>query len=124
MKCPKCTADMTQLEYQGVTVNKCSGCEGLWFNNLEHEVLKTVAGSESIDTGDPSDGAQFDKIEDYVCPNCSGGMDKLVDKDQPHIWYEVCHSCYGVFFDAGEFRDYKKSTFFDLIGSYLTSERN
>lgn len=114
---------MNVVEFQDIKVNKCSGCEGLWFNNLEHEVLKNIKGSETLDTGDAKDGAGYDKIDDYKCPNCSGTMVKLVDKEQPHIWYEVCHSCYGVYFDAGEFRDYKRFSLSDYIALFINKER-
>jgi Zn-finger nucleic acid-binding protein len=50
-------------------------------------------------------------------------MVKMVDKDQPHIWYEQCHSCFGVYFDAGEFNDYKHRSLFDYIGDIFVKER-
>ena len=123
MDCPKCGSTLSTMKYNDIEYEKCSGCEGLWFHNLEHEVLKNMTGSESIDTGDPKDGAVLDNISDYRCPSCSGNMVNLVDKEQPHIRFEVCHSCYGVFFDAGEFRDYKKESFIDFIASFFVKER-
>lgn len=123
MKCPKCHAKMEDVEFSGFTVERCSGCSGLWFSNLEHELLKDIDGSELLDSGDATDGATYDEIEQYSCPNCSGKMVKLVDHEQPHIWYEVCHSCYGVFFDAGEFRDYKEHSLFDTIADFFVRER-
>jgi 4a-hydroxytetrahydrobiopterin dehydratase len=32
----------------------------------------------------------------------------MVDAKQPHLWYEACTECYGIFFDAGEFKDFKE----------------
>jgi Zn-finger nucleic acid-binding protein len=37
-------------------------------------------------------------------------MIRMVDHQQPHIHFESCTLCHGVFFDAGEFRDYKEVT--------------
>jgi len=123
MDCPKCSSTMMVTTFQQIAVNKCSGCDGLWFDNLEHELLRDIKGANALDTGDPSDGAMNDMITDYKCPNCSGNMVKLVDKEQPHIWYEVCHACYGVYFDAGEFRDYAHYSFFDFVAQFLNKER-
>ena len=49
------------------------------------------------------------------CPKCHTLMGKMVDNDQPHILYESCDICYGVFFDAGEFRDYKEEGIVDFF---------
>jgi transposase-like protein len=37
-----------------------------------------------------------------------GRMIRIVDVDQPHIWFEHCTVCGGSFFDAGEFRDFPR----------------
>jgi len=50
-------------------------------------------------------------------------MIRMVDNKQPHIWYESCTICNGVFFDAGEFKDYKEHTFADFIKSFQKKER-
>lgn len=46
-------------------------------------------------------------------------MLKMVDAQQPHIWYETCAVCGGSFLDAGEFKDMKHFNFFDLIRDLL-----
>ncbi|MDH3641318.1 MAG: zf-TFIIB domain-containing protein [Gammaproteobacteria bacterium] len=47
----------------------------------------------------------------------------MIDRDQPHLWYEACTVCYGVFFDAGEFRDYKEKTALDFFRDLFAQER-
>ena len=32
MKCPKCGMGLTEIDYRGIKVDRCSGCEGLWFD--------------------------------------------------------------------------------------------
>jgi hypothetical protein len=32
MKCPKCGADLTTQKYEGVQVDRCPECEGVWFD--------------------------------------------------------------------------------------------
>jgi hypothetical protein len=37
-------------------------------------------------------------------------MSSTHDTDQPHIVFEKCSACSGVFFDAGEFTDFQEYT--------------
>ena len=39
MKCPKCGADMEEIEMSSVMVDRCPGCEGLYFDKGEVELL-------------------------------------------------------------------------------------
>ena len=124
MNCPKCSAEMEKVVFSNIVVDRCTGCQGLWFDLLEHVELKSIEGSEAIDTGDPEVGDRFDKIDDIDCPACGQRMIKMVDREQHHIWYESCPGCYGVFFDAGEFTDYKEDTFIDFIRDLFTRARD
>ncbi len=39
MKCPKCGADMTEIELEGIMVDKCGGCQGMFFDRGELELM-------------------------------------------------------------------------------------
>lgn len=123
MRCPKCKSNMQVVEYEGVRVDRCMDCSGLWFDSLEHERLRTVEGSEAIDIGNRKVGRKYNAIGSIACPVCEQPLTKMVDREQQHLWYEACPSCRGVFFDAGEFRDYKEKTILDFFRSMLTKER-
>jgi Zn-finger nucleic acid-binding protein len=123
MKCPKCDAKMQLVMYDDIGVDRCTGCKGLWFDMLEHEHLAAIEGSEAIDFGSAAIGERFNEVDDINCPKCNSAMLKMVDAQQSHIWYEGCPSCFGVFFDAGEFRDYKEKTVFDFFRDLFTKER-
>jgi hypothetical protein len=90
---------------------------------LEVERLKIEEGSEAIDTGDPQVGMHQNQQDLIDCPICSVLMIRMVDAKQPHIWYEKCAVCAGVYFDAGEFKDYKDYTVEDLIKRLYVTER-
>ena len=45
------------------------------------------------------------------CPKDQQPLFVMVVAGQPHISYESCGVCHGVFFDAGEFKDFKEETF-------------
>ena len=50
-------------------------------------------------------------------------MIRMVDSEQPHIWFEACKTCNGVFLDAGEFIDLKDRTLLDRLRDLFTPER-
>ncbi|WP_226883702.1 TFIIB-type zinc ribbon-containing protein [Allocoleopsis franciscana] len=82
-----------------------------------------MKGAEIIDVGDPSTGKKFDAIGTINCPKCKTQMTKMVDLNQSHIRYEKCPVCYGVWFDAGEFKDYKEENLSDIFKSIFSKER-
>ena len=106
---------MEKLEYERIEVDRCTYCGGIWFDLLEAEHLKSLEGSESIDVGNPVDGRHFDQIRKIDCPVCHTRMIGMVDRSQPHIHFESCKVCYGIFFDAGEFTDWKSKTLLDFF---------
>jgi len=123
MQCPKCDAAMEKVTFAMYEVERCTSCKGLWFDMLEHEELKRITGSEQIDIGDPAEGKKHNEQTKVDCPKCHIPMVKMVDLNQPHIWYESCHSCFGVFFDAGEFRDFKEDSVMDYFKDLFAKER-
>lgn len=114
---------MEKVQYRNIEVDRCTECKGLWFDMLEAENLKELEGSESIDIGDARVGKEYNKIEKINCPSCDATMLRMVDNEQPHIWYESCPVCYGVFFDAGEFRDYKEENILDFFKDIFSKAR-
>lgn len=123
MNCPKCNSPMEKVTFGDIEVDRCIQCKGLWFDMLEHKDLKDMEGSEVIDSGDAKTGRHYNNIDKINCPACKSTMIRMVDKDQPHIWFESCPGCYGVFFDAGEFRDYKEKTILDFFRDIIRGER-
>jgi uncharacterized protein len=123
MQCPKCDADMEDVEVCNVIVKRCSSCKGLWFDHAKHVFLKQIEDADVIDTGDPESGKVFDKKGDISCPGCSAPMIKMVVSDQPHIHYESCSQCFSVFFDAGEFTDYVEKDIFSFFKDLMAKER-
>ncbi len=116
MACPKCNSTMEKVSFQDVEVDRCKSCGGLWFDILEHEDLKKLRGADrAVDTGDPQKGEEMDRIRRVDCPKCHTSMLNIHVPDQPHIVYEQCTICDGVFMDAGEFRDFSHLTIAEFI---------
>jgi PAT family beta-lactamase induction signal transducer AmpG len=123
MRCPKCRSDMEQIDYDGTEVDRCTLCNGIWFDAGELELLRNKEAAAVLDTGNRREGKQYNVIDQYRCPRCGGEMAKMVDEQQKHIWYETCTDCNGSFFDAGEFLDLSELTFSDLFKRLVTPER-
>ena len=113
--CPKCAGAMEHVPFGGWTVDRCVNCRGLWFDAREQEQLKDVEGSEVIDVGTPGGSAVPPVTGKVKCPVCNTQMIQMVDHRQPHLKFESCTVCYGAFFDAGEFRDYKEVTLVETV---------
>lgn len=123
MKCPKCQGNLEAVVYSNIEVDRCTNCKGIWFDSLEAQTLKNVEGSESIDTGDPATGTEFNAVADINCPKCHTKMTKMVELKQTHIWYEKCPVCYGVWLDAGEFKDFKEEGMLDIFRGLFSGVR-
>ena len=123
MRCPKCRADMELLEIEGVEIDRCSTCHGLWFDPGEVEKLRHRKTAAAIDIGDPSLGKERNAIESYRCPRCGGRMMGKTDPKQKHIWFEQCEACHGSYFDAGEFTDLATLSVSDFFKRFTAPER-
>ena len=57
MDCPKCNAPMAEATYgRNMTIDRCTGCQGIWFDLGEAEQLKDKWMSEFLDTGNAKTG--------------------------------------------------------------------
>jgi uncharacterized protein len=115
MKCPKCISPMIKVRFNGIEVDRCTDCHGLWFDEFEKDDLLKIKGSEKIDIGDAKVGREFDQVNCVFCPRCGTRMVRMAALEQPHIRFEHCTVCAGCFLDAGEFRDLKHHSLIDIL---------
>ncbi len=123
MKCPKCKSPFVKVHFEGIQVDRCMSCHGLWLDALELQDLLKKKGSEALDIGDQRDFDKTSRIEDYLCPKDGSRMIKMVDVKQGHVWYESCGVCYGIFLDATELKELKDKSLMDIIRTIRTPER-
>ena len=124
MRCPKCRSDMEQIVYEGTEIDRCTTCEGLWFDAGEIEALRGKEAAAALDTGSAAVGRKSNALDSYQCPRCSGAMVRVVDARQPHVWFETCSSCKGSFLDAGELRDLATVSLADFFKDLVAPERS
>ena len=119
IQCPKCNAPMRMMRVESTEVDRCTSCEGLWFDALED---RDVRAKESIDALDPPNAQAKVGRNDQRrvdCPRCHTPMIRMLDRRTREIWYESCPICYGKFFDAGEFRAIQPRTLMELLRSFV-----
>lgn len=107
MQCPKCSAQMEAVDVQGIKVDRCGACAGMWFDLREHEHLLKAKGQavDELDIGDPLKAREQNEVRDIDCPRCHTPMVKLRHHEQRSVDYEQCATCGGVYLDAVEFED-------------------
>ena len=101
MKCPKCgenTLDPFDA-VEGVDVDFCSGCKGIWFDKGE---LAFYAEAPE-DVPDLASALQAGKSTGLACPRCeSSSLAEVRYLPSESLLLDVCPSCHGVFVDRGE----------------------
>jgi|TARA_B110000263_G_C15081017_1_gene406306 Zn-finger nucleic acid-binding protein len=98
---------METITFNDVEIDRCLDCYGIWFDHLERSRLAGLKGAESIDIGDEETGARHDGMVYVECPRCFGIMERMeAGSSSSPIHYDLCVSCHGSYFDAGEFRRY------------------
>jgi Zn-finger nucleic acid-binding protein len=73
MQCPRCeTASLTELDRDGVTIDRCERCRGVWLDRGELEKLLAYAGDERRGRRDDDDNDDEDD-RDHHRGDRSGG---------------------------------------------------
>lgn len=114
--CPKCHVTMARVDARGVEVDRCHKCGGVWLDQGELDALmkskgglrQVIAGLDSGPSAEPT--AKRHVLGQCQCPRDSSRLITMVDLKQPHIAYEACTVCGGVFMDCGELKDLSELT--------------
>lgn len=103
LTCPKCNAQMRIQRHPENDAYRCEGCHGLWLPLMAHEQLEDRA--DEIDT-ERYAGNSAPEPRTLACPQCEHvPLIRMVDAAHPDIHFESCKTCYGRYYDAGEFRE-------------------
>jgi Zn-finger nucleic acid-binding protein len=122
MKCTKCASPFQTLSVAGLEIERCSGCQGLWFDEFELAELREAQAAREVETGTsaPAAAAHSGPLH---CPKCQGRLLRMSDLRQPQVVYETCSICRGVFLDAGEFADLQEQTLVETFRDIFSLTR-
>ena len=42
MRCPKCGIELIEIDYKGITIDRCSECDGVWLDAGEMESISKL----------------------------------------------------------------------------------
>lgn len=100
MQCPKCnTTSLKQgkVKETEVTVDYCTRCKGIWFDNKELEAaFSTVIKALTVPL--------IAQEVELLCPKCG---EFLLGFNYPQTYVEIdmCRKCKGLWLDSGEFKE-------------------
>jgi uncharacterized protein len=102
-RCGKCGGPFNALFLDGLIVDRCASCRGVWLDASEIErMIGGTAEQDRIAAGEKLKRAPLDRLVGS-CPTCKIGLVPLDVPDQPAA-FEVCTRCFGMWFDRGELR--------------------
>jgi uncharacterized protein len=100
MLCPRCKSSLIVLEYEGIELDWCPSCEGLWFDRGEMELIATHSGVEYSALGFDSQASTTERT--LKCPLCRKSMDKRILGQREPVVADICPACGGLWLDHGE----------------------
>ncbi|MBM3318135.1 MAG: zf-TFIIB domain-containing protein [Candidatus Eisenbacteria bacterium] len=101
MKCPACREPLVVVEREGIEVDWCAGCGGLWFDAGEIELLAVATGREAGLAFSPPAGSAPEAAQ-RRCPRCARRMEERALAQEPPVLLDFCASGHGIWFDRGE----------------------
>ena len=118
MDCPVCNAPMVILELNGVEIDNCLECKGIWLDSGELELLlgKEIEKNELL--------ASFCKGTNSTekarsCPICKKKMNKVIFGADSDILIDTCKNNHGIWFDSGELESIIRISNFEGGGKVL-----
>jgi len=123
MKCPVCKEEMIILELDGVEIDYCYSCGGIWLDEGELKLL--------LDDAQFKDKllasfflAKRSKEKKIPCPICHKKMQKVYLDEEKHILLDRCPKKHGLWFDKGELAEVIQLVNFDENNKVLDFLKN
>jgi len=127
MNCPKCQITLYKRNIQGVEVDECSQCEGLWLERGELRQVKDKADSDLnwMDFEIWKHPEKFKaKSERLSCPRCGLSM-HVIDYGDTKVEIDYCGKCGSVWLDKNELQKIISALEKDMasksLGDYVKS---
>jgi len=106
MQCPVCKEEMIVVEHEKIELDYCPGCDGIWFDAAELELLFDAFGlGESFDfdaLAHAPDHHAVGSEKARKCPICARRMEKVIIGAAPGVLVDRCPRGHGLWFDGGE----------------------
>jgi Zn-finger nucleic acid-binding protein len=101
VNCPVCREPLIVAEREGIELDACPWCRGLWFDAGELALLAEKEG-RTLSVADGSAlAAAVTSEKPRQCPRCDKAMEKVYLGQSPRVLLDRCPS-HGLWFDRGE----------------------
>lgn len=105
-KCPRCQALLVEKEVDGVKIDQCSSCFGIFLDENELSKIKDNPDSlKKIDTavsGSNCSQAPSESDKPLTCIRCKAGMEKVNFSYTSGIFIDYCPVCRSIWLDDSE----------------------
>ncbi len=103
MRCPKCSdMEMAAYTHEGVEVDRCLGCGGVWLDQGEITVVLNQQLGPLIEQGEVTEltGDPKRSRRRATCHRCGRSMVPMTGLAE--VTFDYCSGCRSMFLDAGE----------------------
>jgi Zn-finger nucleic acid-binding protein len=100
---------MVAYEWEGVEIDSCAVCGGVWLDAGEVEIIAELAG---VDRGAVSEAlvqANGPAHAKRRCPRCREKLRTMTVGGSHHVELDACPEHHGLWFDRGEVREFVTS---------------
>ena len=99
MNCPKCQSTAREMTIEGVELDFCPSCKGMWFDKDEIAFIEELQG----DVPDISEVEKDARTTNYDCPRCGIKLEEMKFTPVQDLLIDRCPQCKGIWLDRGEF---------------------
>jgi len=97
--CKRCDTDMQTVFYEGVAIQLCMSCKGVFLTRKKLEIIENSREIEiPEDTAIPRNGPEVRRH----CPTCDIAMKKVKYGKIRTTMIDFCTDCNGIWLDKGE----------------------
>lgn len=117
MNCPRCRTELQTRTTDGVEIDECPSCQGIWFDADELRRVKDEKDKDlnwmDFELWKHADRFRL-KTKPVKCPNCAHEL-VTIDYDETGVEIDHCTHCRGVWLDAGELEKILNSLSQELV---------
>lgn len=98
-QCKRCDKEMMTVFYEGVAIQLCMSCKGIYLSKKKLEIIKDSREIDiPEDTPIPRNGPEVRRH----CPKCDISMKKIKHGNIRTTMIDFCEDCSGLWLDKGE----------------------
>lgn len=110
MNCPNCNTNMNQIMYEGVEIDICGGCSGVWLDSGElTSIVKTKEKTwpievvkKMLDSTGEKGISRHEANREILCPKCNSDLPPANYQYNSGIIVNTCPKNHGVWLDSEE----------------------